>query len=113
PPIFANHLAHDAVAGRTAELVRLFVALPALGRARLLERLRHLQTEAVGRFWDELFQTGALSTFAGAMADVHLLRLVVPAVPERVAGLLQEGLNPMPLEARLGISGTVRRELVW
>ena len=113
PPVFANHLAHDAVAGRTVELVRLFVALPALGRARLLKRLRHLQTQAVRRFWDELFQTGTLSTFAGALAQVQLLRLVVSAVPERVARLLQEGLTPMPLETRLDISGTVRRELVW
>ena len=113
PPVFAVHLAQDALAGRTPELARLFVALAPSGRERLLRRLRQLQADAVGPFWQELFRTGPLSSFAAALGNVELLRLVTPAVPRRVAELLREGLSGASLEERTEIAGMVRRELVW
>ena len=113
PPIFANYLAERTLAGRPAEIARLFLGLPALGRVRLLKRLRQLRSDAVQAFWDELFRTGPLSTFGGALAEVPLLRLVAPAAPARIARLIRAGLAELSLEERRAIEGNIRRELVW
>jgi hypothetical protein len=113
PPVLANYLAETALAGRAGDIPALFLALPPLGRARLLKRLRQLRSEAVQGFWDELFRTGPLAAFRTALAEVPLLRLVAPAVPGRVANLLFAGLTEMSLDERLAIEGHVRRDLVW
>ncbi len=113
PPVLANHLAEAALAGRAQELAHLFVTLSPQARARLLRRIRQLRSEVVRRFWDDLFTRGALSTFQGAIAQVGLLRLVAPAVPNRVAGLLHPGLSATSVAERRGLEGTLRRELVW
>lgn len=113
PPVLANYLAGAVLAGRAHDIPALFLALPPLGRARLLRRLRQLQSDSVQTFWDELFRSGPLATFRGALGEVPLLRLVAPAVPRRVAELLLPGLREMSLDQRLAIAGGVRRDLVW
>ena len=113
PPIFANYLAETALAGRTKELGDLFVILGPHGRSRLLRRIRQLKGAVVAKFWDELFTTGPLSSFTKAIAQPDLLRLVAPAVPERVASLLHSGLVHTTVAERLQLEGDLRRELVW
>jgi hypothetical protein len=113
PPVLANYFAGIVLAGRHRDIPTLFLALPLLGRARLLRRLRQLRSDTVQNFWDELFRTGPLTTFRAALAEVSLLRLVAPAVPRRVANLLLPGLREMSLDQRLAIAGSLRRDLVW
>lgn len=113
PPVFANYLAEKTFAGRRPAIAALFLTLPELGRARFLKRLRQLRAEAVQAFWDELFQTGPMSTFEGALADASLLRLVAPAMPRRVADLLLVGLTSLSPEEIRSIAGPLRRDLVW
>jgi hypothetical protein len=113
PPIFANYLAEAALAGRTKELGHLFVTLGPYGRSRLLRRIRQLKGDVVAKFWDELFATGPLSGFTKAIEQPDLLRLVAPAVPDRVASLLHSGLVHTTVAERHQLQGHVRRELVW
>ncbi|HVO63199.1 MAG TPA: hypothetical protein VMT53_19885 [Terriglobales bacterium] len=113
PPVLANYLAGNVLAGSVRQIRALFLALPPLGRARFLKRLRQLRNDAVQNFWDELFRSGPMATFDGALNEVPLLRLVAPAVPVRVADLLVAGLREMSRDERLAIGGNVRRELVW
>ncbi len=113
PPVLANYFAGILLAGRARDIPALFLALPPLGRARLLRRLRQLRSDAAQNFWEELFRTGRLAAFHTALAEVPLLRLVAPAVPRRVANLLLAGLREMSLDQRLAIAGGVRRDLVW
>jgi len=113
PPVLANYLANTALAGRSRELAHLFVTLPPLGRVRLLRRVRQLRGDAVQAFWDELFTRGPLSTPAGALAEVRLLRLVAPAVPTRIANLLRQALGEMGVAALATLEGAARRELMW
>lgn len=113
PPIFANYLAEMALAGRAKELGQLFVTLSPQGRSRLLRRIRQLKGEVVTGFWDELFATGPLSDFTKAIAQPDLLRLVAPAVPERVVSLLHSGLVYTTVAERHELQGSLRRELVW
>jgi hypothetical protein len=113
PPILANYFAQGALAGRSRELVELFHELPRESRVRLLRRIRQIKSTAVAALWDELFATCPLSNFDAALAEVVLLRLVTPAVPDRVAPLILRGLQERTIQQRSAIDGPSRRELAW
>jgi phosphoribosyl-AMP cyclohydrolase len=53
PPVLANYFAGIVIAGRARDIPALFLALPPLGRARLLRRLRQLRSDVVQNFWDK------------------------------------------------------------
>jgi hypothetical protein len=113
PPIFANNLAETTLSRRPQDVAELFVALSSAARVRLLRRISRVPSNVLRGFWDSLFQTGPLSSFEGALAQVSLLRLVAPAMPARVGQLVLDGLSQLSLEQRRGVDGNVRRELVW
>jgi hypothetical protein len=113
PPIFANYLAETTLSRRPQDVAELFVALSSAARVRLLRRISRVPSNVLRGFWDSLFQTGPLSSFEGALAQVSLLTLVAPAMPARVGQLVLDGLSQLSLEQRRGVDGNVRRELVW
>jgi hypothetical protein len=114
PPAFANYCAIQQLKGRTVELTKLIAGVQPPGRIRLLRRLRQLRGDSVAAFWHELFgNQGPLKDLATALKDPLLMRLIAPAVPERMSDLIVRGLKDMGVEQRREIQGQARRELVW
>jgi hypothetical protein len=114
PPLLANDLAETTLVGRTEGLLALFAGLGQSGRLRLVRRLRALGGPEVGRFWEDLFDTGGLlGDLSSALENAYLLRLAASAVPDKVAGLVYAGLRGLTAEGRLAIAGHRRRELMW
>jgi len=115
PPLFANALAVSALDGHFTKLLALFAALSQDGQFRLISRLRDLKGDEVDHFWNDLFcSDGLLRDFQSALSNIHLLRLVVGAVPNRVrvVRLIENGLQEMTIAQRLTITYSTRFSLL-
>jgi hypothetical protein len=118
PPVLANRAAALCLAGRERDLTALLSALPASGREasgreRLLRRIQQLPSTTLQAFVAELFQRGALRSFANALENIELLQLLAPAAPMETANLIHIGLSSRSIEERLQLDHGLRRSLVW
>jgi hypothetical protein len=113
PPLFANYLAANLLQNRKLQLLIFFAKLSQDGQSRLIQRLRELKPVAIDWFWDEMFSsTGLFRDLSSLLSHGRILRLVVCAVPYKVAKLVSE-LESRSLEELRSIQDSERDTLVW
>jgi len=114
PTLFANYEALAALRGRATKLRDLLLQLDNDGQRRLIRRLRTLQGNDIGTFWNGFFSSGGpFSDFTSALGHGELLRSISAAVPERVTQLIYDGLSHLSRVERIALAGDTRRELMW
>jgi len=113
PPIFAQFLASEVVAGDAPRLYHLVATLETAARIRLFRRLAELPTETLGQFWRELLgPEGPYKDHSSLAGAAHLLPILAEAAPVETLAALERVLKPISLEERKGVADRNRRSVV-
>jgi hypothetical protein len=114
PPIFANYLTVNLIAGKINNLDNLFNMLQGNAKDRLLKHLVACNSDEVVEFFDAFFEPEReLGNWKNALKNMRLFRIVAAARPRRSAETIHSNLTEATQKEILLISGEERRELLW
>jgi len=110
PPLLANHLASEAILGRSSTLQDLYTTLGDAPRRRLVRRLQGVSGEDAERFWGWL-SAAVLRDFSVAAASGDTLRLLADVAPRAVLRVVRDGLSAVATGARPALGDWERATL--
>lgn len=114
PPLLAQFLAAQAIAGERLKLYQFLVTLDGPARIRFFRRLAELPSSPeLDAFWNEVLgPAGLFPDLDSLSARGYLLPMLAEASPERTLECLQRLLEPLPVERRKAMPDGSRRHLV-
>jgi len=110
PPLFAQFLAAQAIAGERLKLYQLLMTLDGPARVRLFRRLAELPSSPeLAAFWNEaLGPSGLFPGLSSLSATGHLLPVLAEAAPEATLRCLERLLEPLTVAQRKAIPAEAR-----
>jgi len=90
PPLYANYLANIITKNHLTNIYRLLEKLDSAGQKRFLKRLIQIENPQIKQLWKDLLQNdGYFTNFANFQKDIDYILIIMEAVPEQIATILQ------------------------